>query len=130
MFEGVNFPVYIYHPTGHSVVQVRLIFRLLRSDVFLAYVQRLNATIPSSNTFDSAAGMHVLKRAIWNNGTCAGEVIPLCYIRSPAHIIPRFGKEANSRLTGHTSYELLNEFWLNKYWNKEFFYALSLSTIT
>ena len=130
MFEGVNFPVYIYHPTGHSVVQVRLIFRLLRSDVFLAYVQRLNATIPSSNTFDSAAGMHVLKRAIRNNGTRAGEVIPLRYIRSPAHVIPRFGKEANSRLTAHTSYELSNEFWLNKYWNKEFFYALSLSTIT
>ena len=74
--------------------------------------------------------MHVLKRAIRNNGTRAGEVIPLRYIRSPAHVIPRFGKEANSRLTAHTSYELSNEFWLNKYWNKEFFYALSLSTIT
>ncbi|KIM50197.1 hypothetical protein SCLCIDRAFT_34549 [Scleroderma citrinum Foug A] len=115
---------------GHSVVQVHLIFQLLRSNVFLAYIQRLNATIPSSNTFDSAAGMHVLKRAIRNNGTRAGEVIPLRYICSPAHVIPRFRKEANSRLTAHTSYELSNEFWLNKYWNKEFFYALSLSTIT
>ena len=72
--------------------------------------------------------MHVLKCAIQNNGTRVREVIPLCYIRSPAHIIPRFGKEANPRLTVHTSYELSNEFWLNKYWNKEFYYALSLNT--
>ena len=129
MFVGANFQVYVYYLTGHSVAQVRLIFRLLRSDIFLAYVQRLNATIPpSSNTVDSAVGMHLLKRAIRNNGARVGEVIPLCYIRSPAHVIPRFGKEANLRLTIHTSYELSNEFWLNKYWNKEFFYALSLST--
>jgi len=121
MFGCVNFLMYVYHLTGHNVVQVRLIFRLLRSDIFLAYVQRFNATI------DNAAGMHVLKRAIQNNGTRVGEV-PLRYIHSPAHVIPRFGKEANPRLTLHTAYELSNEFWLNKYWNKEFFYALSLST--
>ena len=54
-----------------------------------------------------------------------GEVIPLHCLHSPAHVIPRFGKEANQRLTRHTAYELSNEFWLNKYWNKEIFYALS-----
>ena len=129
MFVGANFQVYVHYLTGHSVAQVRLIFCLLHSNIFLAYVQRLKATIPpSSNTVDSAVGMHLLKRAIWNNSAHVGEVIPLRYIRSPAHVIPRFGKEANSWLTIHTSYELSNEFWLNKYWNKEFFYALSLST--
>ena len=122
MFQGVNFPMYVYHLTGHNVVQVRLIFCLLYSDIFLAYVQRLNATV------DNAAGMYALKRAIRNNGTRVGEVIPLHYIRSPAHAIPHFGKEANPWLTLHTSYELSNEFWLNKYWSKEFFYVLSLST--
>ncbi|KIM55806.1 hypothetical protein SCLCIDRAFT_133922 [Scleroderma citrinum Foug A] len=108
--------------TGHNVVQVRLIFCLLHSDIFLAYIQCLNATV------DNAAGMYALKCAIRNNDTRVGEVIPLCYICSPAHTIPRFGKEANPWLTLHTSYELSNEFWLNKYWSKEFFYMLSLST--
>ena len=122
MFRGVNFPMYVYHLIGHNVVQVHLIFHLLCSDIFLAYVQRLNATV------DNAAGMYALKRAIRNNGTRVGEVIPLHYIRSPAHAIPHFGKEANPWLTLHTSYELSNEFWLNKYWSKECFYALSLST--
>ncbi|KIM63485.1 hypothetical protein SCLCIDRAFT_117036 [Scleroderma citrinum Foug A] len=105
--------------TGHNVVQVCLIFCLLRSDIFLAYVQCLNATVDN---------MYALKCAIQNNGTCVGEVIPLCYIRSPAHTIPHFRKEANPWLTLHTSYESSNEFWLNKYWSKEFFYTLSLST--
>ena len=128
MFKGVNFQIYVYYLAGHSVVQVRLIFHLLCSDIFLAYVQHLDATIPSlSNTNDSAAGMHVLKRAIWNNAR-VGEVIPLHHICSPAHVIPRFGKEANPWLTVHTSYKLSNEFWLNEYWNKEMFYTLSLST--
>ena len=119
MFWDVNFPMYVYHLTGHNVVQVCLIFCLLRSDIFLAYVQCLNATVDN---------MYALKCAIQNNGTCVGEVIPLCYIRSPAHTIPHFRKEANPWLTLHTSYESSNEFWLNKYWSKEFFYTLSLST--
>ena len=126
---GMSFLAYIHHFTGHTVVQVRLIFRLLRSDTFLAYVQRFNVTLPppSSNTTDAAAGMHILKRVIRSNGVQVGDIIPLRHICSPAHAIPHFGKEANSRLALHTSYELSNEFWLNKYWNKEFFYALSLS---
>ena len=120
---------YIDHSTGHTVVQLCLIFRLLCSDTFFAYVQRFNVTPPppSSNTTNAAAGMHILKHVIRSNGIRVGDIIPLQHIRSPAHAIPRFGKEANSRLTVRTSYELSNEFWLNKYWNKEIFYALSLS---
>lgn len=70
--------------------------------------------------------MHILRRVI-RNGIRVGDIIPLNHIRSPAHLIPRFGKEANPRLTRHTCYELSNEFWLNRYWNKEFFYALTLA---
>ncbi|KIM55000.1 hypothetical protein SCLCIDRAFT_135629, partial [Scleroderma citrinum Foug A] len=129
--------------TGHAVVQIRLISCLLRSSTFFAYVQRFNHTFPplSYNTTDGAAGLHGLKRVIRHNGMRVGEVIPLHCLCSPAHVIPltfhvhctkhvwcvtpRFGKEANQRLTCHTAYELSNEFWLNKYWNKEIFYALS-----
>ena len=119
----------IYLPlTGHTVVQVRLIFRLLQSATFLAYVQHFRVTTPPpSNTTDSAAGMPILKRVITNDGMPVGNIIPLHYIRSPAHVIPRFGKEANPRLVRHTCSDLSHEFWLNKFWNKEFYYALSLN---
>ena len=76
---------------------------------------------------NATASMHILKHVMKSNGSRAVEVIPLRHICSLAHVIPRFGKEANTRLTCHTSYELSNEFWLNKYWNKEFFYVLTLS---
>ena len=131
MSYGVMFVACIHHRlTGHTVVQVRLIFRFLQSDVFLAYVQRFNVIPPpppTSNTTDAAAGMHVLRRVVRSNGARVGDIIPLQYIRSPIHAVPHFGKEANSCLAPHTSYELSTEFWLNKYWNKEFFYTLSLS---
>ena len=112
------------------VVQVRLIFRVLRSDTFLAYVQHFSHTSPplACSTTEGAAGLHVLKRIVRNNGTRVGDIIPLRHLRSPVHAIPHFGREANPRLTRHTAYELSNEFWLNKYWNKEIFYALSQST--
>ena len=119
---------YVHHLSGHEVIQVRLIFRLLWSNTFLAYVQQFNVTSPppSCHSTEGAAGMHILKRAIRRNGSRVGYIIPLHYIRSPAHVISRFGREANDRLTRHTCNELSNEFWLNKYWNKQFFYALSL----
>ena len=116
--------------SGHTVVQVRLIFRVLRTDSFLAYVQRFNHTSPppTCSTTEGAAGLHVLKRVVRNNGSRVGDIIPLRHLRSPVHVIPRFGREANPRLTRHTVYELSNEFWLNKYWNKDIFYALSQTT--
>ena len=120
----------VHHLSGHEVVQVRLIFHLLRSDTFLAYVQRFNATSPppSCDSTDGAAGMHILKCVIRRNGSRVGYIIPLHHIRLPAHLIPCFGREVNPRLTRHTCNELSNKFWLNKYWNKQCFYALSLSS--
>ena len=112
--------------SGHSVVQLRLIFRLLESNTFAAYVQPFDI-VPRSGPNNTCAttGMHVLKRAARANGERIGKVIPLTFIRSPAHLIPQFGCEAHPRLTRSSSYELSNEFWLNKYWSKEFYYALS-----
>ena len=108
-------------------MQIRLIFHLLHSQTFLAYVQHFNTTPPPSfNTTDSASGMHIL-RGVVRDGIRVGDIIPLDRIRSPAHLIPCFGQEANPHLTCHTSYDLSNKFWLNKYWNKEIFYALSLA---
>ena len=105
---------------GHLVVQLRLVFRILGTDTFLAYVQRFNVT----SAPDTASGLHGLKRAIRTNGMRIGDIIPLSHIRSPAHVIPHFGRAANARLNSHTSYELSSEFWLNKYWTKQFYYCL------
>ena len=53
---------------GHSVVQLRLIFRLLESNTFAAYVQPFDI-VPRSGPNNTCAmtGMHVLKRAAWAN---------------------------------------------------------------
>ena len=105
---------------GHVVIQLRIIFRPLHCDFFAAYVQRFNAGSVSKVT-----GMHLLKRAVRANGDRIGEVIPMTFVRSPAHLIPHFGAEAHARLNKLSSHELSTEFWLNKYWSKEFYYALS-----
>lgn len=104
----------------HSVAQLRIVFRLPRSNVFLAYVQRI--VVGSVNP---ATGMHHLKRAVRSNGQRIGEVIPVTFIRSPAHLIPDFGGEAHQCLTRLNSYEQSSTFWLNKYWSKQIYYALS-----
>lgn len=69
--------------------------------------------------------MHLLKQAVRADGERIGEVIPLTFIRSPVHLIPYFSIKAHSRLNKLSSYELSTEFWLNKYWSKELYYALS-----
>ncbi|KAH7918561.1 hypothetical protein BV22DRAFT_1024408 [Leucogyrophana mollusca] len=108
---------------GHLVAHLRVIFRpitsLRHSDTYLAYVERLNVA-----SVDPATRMHILKRALRSNGERTGEVIPLTQIRSPAHLIPRFGRAANSHMTLQTSEEYSTEFFLNRYWDKEIFHAL------
>lgn len=90
-------------------------------DTFFVYVQRFNA----SPTPDLVCGLHTLKRVTRRDGSRVGDVIPLIHLRSPVQIIPRFGKVANAQLNSHTAYELSTDFWLNSYWNKEFYYSLT-----
>jgi len=111
---------------GHSVAQLWMIFHDPCSDSFFAYVHHFKI-VPQSNStnINSATGMYMLKRAVRGNGERIGEVIPLIHVHSPAHLIPNFGREAHSCLTNLSSYELSSEFWLNKFWSKEFYHALS-----
>ena len=115
---------------GHSVAQIRIIFRVLLSSLFLAYVQHFHI-IPQGNPMNTSAvtGMHLLKHAMRVDGQHIGEVIPLTQVRSPTHLVPHFSHEANLCLTKLNTYELSTEFWLNKYWMKEFYYALSPACI-
>ena len=103
-----------------------MVFHLLRSDLFLVYVQHFDIVHqPHPANVSPVTGMHMLKQVVRGNGQRIGEVIPLVRIHLPAHLVPNFGREAHSRLMSLSSYELSNEFWLNKYWLKEFYYTLS-----
>ena len=88
--------------------------------MFFAYVLRFT-TLPE----DPYAGMHTLKRALQSTGEHAGDIIPLFQIRSPVHLIPRFGQRAGLQLHSWSSNEFSSNFWLNKYWTKELFYSIS-----
>jgi hypothetical protein len=68
--------------------------------------------------------LHVLRRAKRTNGEYFGDIIPLDRLRSAANLIPWFGKAANKRLSSTNSRALSEDFLLNKYWDKETFFAL------
>ena len=129
-------------------MQLRAIFRViplahgrlwkhpLRTDCFLAYVQRFDI-IPQVNPKasgspslrgqypDPSAGMYVLKRALRTNGDPMGDIIPLQQIRALVELTPRFGKQADRRFHSTNSLECGGEYWLDKYFDKELFYALN-----
>ena len=132
---------------GHVIVDICLIFRIMPSappytadttvgqqitSWFLAYVrcydviQQRNPTnatqhgiYPELNT-----GLFLLKQAKRANGEEAGDIIPLDQLRSFMDIAPHFGEKADPRFTNSSSLTYATEFWLNKYFNKELFYAL------
>jgi hypothetical protein len=100
---------------------------------FLTYVRRYNilpqrdpanhtqqGIFPEPNT-----GLFLLKRALCSTGDIAGDILPLDQLRSLVDIAPRFGEKANPQLTNSNSLTFATEFWLNKYFDKELFYALS-----
>ncbi|KAG9309565.1 hypothetical protein JVU11DRAFT_10545 [Chiua virens] len=110
-----------FETIGHLVVQLCLVFHVLSINTFFTYVQRFHV-----GTVDAASGLHPLKCMTRRDRSHIRDIILLSHIRSPAQIIPCFGKAANPHLNAGTSYELSSDFWLNKYWNKQFYYSLML----
>ncbi|KAG2750887.1 hypothetical protein P692DRAFT_201710227 [Suillus brevipes Sb2] len=113
--------------TGHFVAHLRLIFRpittLSYSKTYLAYVERLDVV-----TLDDSTGMYILRRARRANNDRIGDVIPITQIVAPVHLIPHFGPKADPRLTMQSSINHATEFYLNKFWNKELFFALHVTS--
>ncbi|KAG2123438.1 hypothetical protein DEU56DRAFT_745404 [Suillus clintonianus] len=115
--------------SGHVVAQIRLIMRPIGKsgipwswkDRFLTYVQRFDI----SKDRDPTTQLHLLKRAKRSNGSRMGDVIPVSQLRAPVHLIPRFGVTADTRLTAYNSMEHAAELWLNEFWDKNVFFALS-----
>ena len=77
---------------------------------------------------DPASGMHSLKRSLDADGTRVGYIVPLLHLVSPVQLIPKFGEQADARLTMQTCLEYSTEFWLNKYEEKEVFWAIHSTT--
>lgn len=71
--------------------------------------------------------MFVLKRSVRAGGAPLGDIIPLSQLRALADLIPRFGAKADPRLTKQTSLAYSTEFWLNKYFDKQTYFALTLA---
>ena len=89
------------------------------TDRFITYVQRFDFVNKD------ATQLHILKRAKRATGQRLGDVIPLSQVRAFAHLIPRFGPTADTRLTAYNSFEHSSEFYLNKYFDKNTYFALS-----
>ena len=132
------------HIKGHSVAQLKLIIRVVPSkgfvpkpisDVFLTYVQRFDIVPQVNPKFSPRAGpfpepassMFVLRRATRAGGAPLGDIIPLTQVRAFADLIPRFGSKADIRLTKQSSSAYSSEFWLSKYFDKESYFALTLT---
>lgn len=66
-----------------------------------------------------------MRRAKRTDGTAMGDVLPLEQIRALVALVPRFGDKADRRLTSANSLSYSAEFWLDKYFEKELFFALN-----
>jgi hypothetical protein len=132
---------YLQLHLGHHVAELRLVFRAVPrnrspshscTDSFLAYVQRFDI-IPQPNPqrpsqkglfAEQSTGMFLLKRTMRSDQSVWGDIILLGQIKTLVDLIPRFGKEAEKRLTKETVLAYSKEFRLNKYFEKELFFAL------
>ena len=137
---------YINLCEGHHVAQLRLIFRVVPPrnsapipgfETFLSYTQKfeivpqINEKLSGSSRRKGpyphfASSMFVLQRVRHPNQDIAAEIIQLKQVRTLIGLIPVFGEAADRRLTKETSLEYCRQFWLDKYFDKELFYALTL----
>ncbi|KAI6004712.1 hypothetical protein EDD15DRAFT_2384724 [Pisolithus albus] len=120
---------------GHAIVHVRLIMCPVLprgssgvnwfSDHFLIYAQRFDIVPQGNSSVERTTGLHVLKKAMRASGSELGEVFPLDQLRSYAHVVLRFGRKADNHLTSTNCIHSSLSFFLNKYFEKDFFYAIS-----
>lgn len=121
---------------GHVVAEVKLIMRPLPpkgmrpwwANQFLVYAERLDiAPQRRGGRVDPDTQMHVLNRAKHRSSVPMGGILPLHQLRSYAPTIPVFDDVADPRLTAYNSSHYAHSFYLNKYFDKEFYYSLHLS---
>ena len=132
-----------YSRPGHCAAQLQLIFHMVPpkglthniSDIFLTYAQHFDVVPQLNPKYSAHAGsfpesatlMFALKQAVCAGGAPLGDIIPVFQLRVLVDLIPRFGAQADPCLTKQTSFAYSAKFWLNKYFNKQMYYALALS---
>ena len=94
-------------------------------DCFLMYAQRLDIVAQGNGSVERATGLHVLKRVTRTSGSLLSKVFPLDQLRSYAHIVPHFGQKANNWLRSNNCVHSSQTFFLNKYFDKDFFYTIN-----
>ncbi|KIJ63226.1 hypothetical protein HYDPIDRAFT_66475, partial [Hydnomerulius pinastri MD-312] len=119
---------------GHKVAELQLVLRPLSpgrtaslwNDRFLAYVQRFDfVPQPNGGYLDRDTQLPVIRRVVRSNGRTLGDIIPLSQIRELVNIIPHFGAHAESQFTKSNSAHYSTTFFLNNYFTKDQYYALS-----
>ena len=119
-------------PSAHPFTAETLLGHQITGQ-FLAYVRHydiLPQRDPKNHTRkgifpDPNTGLFLLKRATRSNSKMAGDIILLNQLRSLVDVAPHFGNKANPQLMNTNSLSFATELWLNKYFYKELFYALS-----
>ena len=69
--------------------------------------------------------MYVVKRSSRSNGTRMGGVVPLSQAQTAAPLIPKYGRQADPKLTSRNSLEFSTEFFLNHFFDKQLYYFMS-----
>ena len=73
---------------------------------------------------DPVTGMYVVKRSSRSNGDRIGDIVPLSQTRIAAPLVPRYGLQADPKLTSRNSLEFSTEFYLNSFFDKELYYFI------
>jgi len=124
------------------VADLRVVFRIVPPadtsydlpDCFLTYVQRFDIVPQRSSTVSTtttkspcpepSSSLYVLKRAKRTDDSIIGDVVPLRQLRALVDLVPRFHEATPRALTNKNSSVYSTEFFLNKYFDKEMFWAL------
>jgi len=100
-----------------------------QADTFYAYVERFDIVpqlTPSGSrgaVRDPTTKMYLLRRSKRADGSRFGDVIFLSQLRAPVVLVPNFGRVADSRLSKFNCTEYASEFWLAKYFEKDFYHS-------
>jgi len=123
---------------GYDLAQIRLIFHPIWSiNVYLTYAERFEI-IPQPTSYGSTSrgicpdpitGLYAVKRSTRANGSRLGDIIPLLQARIPAPLVPRYGAQADPKLTSRNSLEYSTEFHLNRFFDKELYYFISQNNL-
>ncbi|KXN80664.1 hypothetical protein AN958_08630 [Leucoagaricus sp. SymC.cos] len=129
-------------PVGHLIGTIRLIFRIVPlsyhqqtplTSSFFCYVDHWDIVPQAASTACSTKGsypdptteLYLLKRSLHANSRPIGDIILLNQIRAIIDLVPQMGQSAEHQLTKETSLSITNTAWLNKYFDKELFFALT-----